>query len=193
MGIIQKQKTMDTPNQVPETTPPLATPPAVDSNAQELPLSTPSGDPRKRLLLVGGGVFVVAILVVATIFGGGMFKGSLITGAELKVELNELTPTNGILTVDYTVTNGATELPASNDFVMRACSKDDKVIFEKPWNLDKKTTMRAGESVTYHVLVPASELKDKDVTAVSLKLFDTGKAPGCSGAFSQTNPANVTM
>ncbi len=149
---------MDTPNQTPVQTP----------VAQPLPMQTEEpGASRTRMWMIVGAV-VVVLGLVATMFGGGMFKGSFLDAKEklpLYVEIGALN-LNGDKSNTMNISiihTGKDDIPNERKFTLHVygVAKDasKKLLFSKPWNAGGTTTFRAHETLAYNIRIPASEFE----------------------------------
>lgn len=135
---------METPN-----TPANGTMP---EGQQPLPMPPEqSGNPRKRMMMIIGAVALLAIIVVAALFGGTLFKGSFLNG-DTNYDISIVSAdkdAEGRTVLVYTFTNKTGQDIADNSLIEVkgfTNANTDTAFFTRPLNY--KSTFRADESVT---------------------------------------------
>lgn len=198
---------MDTPNQTPVETPvttPVITPSAVPV-AQPLPMQTEeSGSSRTRMWMIIGGA-VVVLGLVATMFGGNLFKGFfLVDGTSsplslpLYVKIQSLDENkedkSHTVTINIVHIDKVNTFPSSKKFTLNVYTQDtksntEKLLFSKPWNTSGTMTLRPEQILTYKVRIPLTELDFGTVNQVRAELFEidsSGKEITIPGNFSKS-------
>lgn len=147
---------------------------------QTPPAPGETGSKKSWIYVAIGAVVLTAVVVLGVVFQGGYFKGSFFEKPDvLKITVQNfgISDDEGTFAISYMVTNtGTDELPATESFTMKAYANDTVPLFEKPWNMSKTASMRAGESIAYTVSIPKDKMPattgPSGITSVTVKAFN---------------------